>query len=178
MQTINPVDLNNPGQAENILDAVKVQLGGVPNIFATMANSPQVLEGYLAFAGSLKGGAIDAKTAEQIALAVAGSNACDYCASAHSALARGAGVDEAEIANNLHGRSADDRTAQLITFVRNVVANRGLVSNAEVDTLRDAGFDDQQLVEIIAHVGLNIFTNYFNHIARTEIDFPLVKSAA
>ncbi len=178
MQNIDRVDINNAGPAQPLIDAVKKQMGTVPHIFATMGNSPAVLEGYLAFSGALASGELSAALKEQIALTVAGQNQCDYCASAHSFLAQHAGVSESEIQNNLSAKSSDEKTSVILGFVQEVVSKQGVIDPLSVQSLRDAGVTDSELVEIIAHVGVNIFTNYFNHIAGTEIDFPVVNTKA
>lgn len=179
MPRIRPVDpASANAETKAVLDAVKAQIGAVPNILATFARSPQALKGYLAISDALSRGVLPAPLREQIAVAVAGANACDYCASAHSALGTKAGVDKAELARNLAGRSEAGRVQAVLNFVTRVVAERGHVTDADLQALRDAGYGDGEIVEIIAHVGVNIFTNYFNHIAQTEIDFPLVSTAA
>ena len=178
MPHIRPIDLENPGAAQDVVDSVKKAMGGVPNIFATMAHSPAVLSGFLGFNGALAEGVLSAGLREQIALAMAGENACDYCASAHTMIAKGAGVDEAEAARNLRGEASDAKVAAILSFVRTVVQTRAKVASNDVAALREAGVSDEELVEIIAHIGANTFTNYFNHIAGTEIDFPLVSTTS
>lgn len=176
MPNISPVDPDRPGPAADIVDTVKAKVGRVPNIFATMARSPAVLEGFLAFNGALDGGLLSPALREQIALTVAGANGCNYCASAHTAVARGAGVDRIEAALNLNGTATEPRTAAILGFAQAVVAARGRLpeSASTLNELRNAGVSDPEIVEILAHIGLNLFTNYFNHVVETEIDFPLV----
>ncbi|MEM7208962.1 MAG: carboxymuconolactone decarboxylase family protein [Pseudomonadota bacterium] len=176
MPNIQPIDTQNPGDAAEAVAAVKQAMGTIPNIFATMAHSPAVLEGFLAFNGSLAGGTLSPAVREQIALTIAGANTCDYCASAHTLLAKGAGLDEAEAARNLRGEASDARVQAILGFVQNAVANRGKVASDDVSALRASGVSDAEIVEIVAHIGVNIFTNYFNHIAATDVDFPLVSS--
>jgi uncharacterized peroxidase-related enzyme len=155
---------------------VKAKLGKVPNLLATMAQSPAVLEAYLGFSGALDNGSLDAKRREQIALTVAGVNGCDYCASAHSYIAGVLGIDADEVARNLAGGAKDHKTAAILRFVGNVIRERGRSTNnaSALNELRNEGVTDAELVEIIAAIALNIFTNYFNHIAATNVDFPLV----
>ena len=176
MPQIQPIDRTQPGAAADIIEGVRAKLGVVPNIFATMARSPAVLEGYLAFSDALGTGALNAAVREQIALAIAGANQCDYCASAHTLLAKGAGVAETEAHRNLRGEASNPKVAAIIAFARDVVETRGRVSEASLDQLRDAGVSDTEIVEVLAHIGLNLFTNYFNHVANTEIDFPVGKN--
>lgn len=177
MPDIAPIHLKNPGKAAELIDTVRARLGKVPNLLATMAQSPAVLDAYLGFGAALGKGVIDAKRREQIALTVAGVNACDYCASAHSFIARSVGVDDYEVTRNLAGESSDSKTAAMLRFAGAIVRDRGRLADnpSELNALRTAGVTDAEIAEIIANVALNLFTNYFNHIAGTEVDFPLVK---
>ena len=111
---------------------------------------------------------------EQIALAVAGFDRCEYCASAHTFLGKKLGLSEQETQQNLKGSSETPKVDSLIKFCLSILAKKGNVSDQELSAVRAAGFSDAQIVEIIANVCLNIFTNYFNHVAGTEIDFPKV----
>lgn len=178
MQNIQPVNINTATEAKDLLESIKSQMGVVPNIFATMAHSASALQGYLAFSEALGSGHLNQALREQIALTVGGENQCDYCASAHSFLAKHAGIDAAEINLNLNGKSQNQQTAVILKFVKEVVENRGVVDPSAIESLRSIGVTDAELVEIIAHIGLNIFTNYFNHLAGTAIDFPVVNTQA
>lgn len=178
MQYIATINPDAAGPATEILATVKKKLGTVPNMFATLANSPSTLEAYLAFSGGLENGLLSKALREQIALAVAGANQCDYCASAHTFIAKSLGVDSGEAARNLVAESGDPKTTVILKFVSDVVRNRAVFSDssAALDELRHVGVTEAEIVEIIANVSLNIFTNYFNHLAGTDIDFPLVSS--
>ncbi|RME68876.1 MAG: carboxymuconolactone decarboxylase family protein [Alphaproteobacteria bacterium] len=178
MQHIQRIDTANASpKAAELLSAVRKQMGGVPNILATMAQSPAALGGYLGFAGALAAGKLAPSLREQIALAVAGANRCDYCASVHTALGGKQGLSRDELSRNLRGRSAEPKTDAALQFVSRIVSARGHIAAADLAAVRDAGFDDEAIVEIVAHTALNIFTNYFNHVAGTEIDFPVVETA-
>ena len=174
INAINPEQAT--GKAQELLTAVKGQMGGVPNIFSTLAQSPASLEAFLNFNGALSQGTLTPALREQIALTVAGKNQCDYCASAHTLLGKGAGVAEEELQQNLAGSSADEKTRAALSFVSAVVENRGGVSDEQVDSVRAAGFNDDEIIEIVAHIAINTFTNYFNRVAQTEIDFPVVNT--
>lgn len=177
MQRIERIDqADAPAETADLLSQVKKQMGGVPNILATMAQSPAALGSYLGFAGALAGGKLSAGLREQIALTVAGANRCDYCASVHTALGGKFGISTDELDRNLQGRSSDPRVDGALRFASRIVATRGHVSDSDLAAVRDAGFDEEEVVELIANTVLNIFTNYFNHIAGTEIDFPLVRT--
>ena len=175
-----PADVASaPEAARPLLDAVKKQLGSAPNLFRIAANSPAALEGYLGLNGALAKGALDARTRERIALAVAEINGCDYCLSAHTYLATNlAKLDAAEIEANRAGRSHDVKADAAVKFAVQIARNRGHVAEADVATVKAAGFDDAQVVEIVAHVALNTLTNYLNEVLGTEIDFPVVRRAA
>lgn len=177
MTRIQPVT-NPEGKAADLFGAITKQMGSVPNIFKTMANSPATLEGFLGFSGALGNGVLSPALREQIALTTAGANGCDYCASAHTVMGKGAGLEADEITNSISGQANDAKTQAALTFARNITANRGNLSDGELQAVRDAGYNEAEIVEIIAHVGVNLFTNYFNHIAATEIDFPVVNTDA
>jgi uncharacterized peroxidase-related enzyme len=147
-----------------------------PNLLRTLAHAPAALEAYLGFGQALGKGGLDAKTREAIALTVAEVNGCDYCASAHSALGARLGVPPAELRANLEGRSTDPTLAAILRFARAVVVERGWVGDADLAAARAAGLDDGRITEVIAAVAANIFSNYVNHVARTEVDFPLVRT--
>ncbi|MGH9904003.1 MAG: carboxymuconolactone decarboxylase family protein [Pyrinomonadaceae bacterium] len=179
MSRIQPVNYEQAsGKAKQLLDAVKAKLGLTPNMMKTMAQSPAVLEAYLNFSNALEGGTLDAKLREQIALISAEINGCGYCASAHTAIGKMVGLGEDAILAARKGNSTDVRTDAALKFARNVIINRGEVSDADVQAVKDAGFSDGESGEIVANVALNIFTNYFNEIARTDIDFPRVQIGA
>lgn len=175
-----PADIGSaPTASQPLLEAVKKQLGSAPNLFRITANSPAALEGYLSLNGALAKGTLDARTRERIALAVAEINGCDYCLSAHTYLATNiAKLDAAEIAANRAGTSQDDKARAAVQFAARIVRNRGHVADADVAAVKAAGFDDAQVVEIVAHVALNTLTNYLNGVLGTDIDFPVVRSTA
>lgn len=164
-----------PAAARPSLEAVKKQLGSVPNLFRLVANSPAALEGYLGLNGALGKGQLDARTRERIALAVAEQNRCDYCLSAHSYLGSNlAKLDDAEIAANRAGGSNDARAAAAVRFATRIVRERGHVTDGDLEAVKAAGYDDAQVLEIVLHVALNTLTNYVNSVAATDIDFPVV----
>lgn len=169
----------SPSASQPLLDAVKKQLGVIPNLMKLIGNSPAALEGYLGLNSALKKGNLGAKTSERIALAVAEFNRCDYCLSAHSYLAtHAAKLDAAEIHANRLGQSQDTQAAVAVNFAQQVALQRGHVSGAQLAELHAAGFNDADIIEIVVHVALNTLTNYVNSVAQTEIDFPLVQAYA
>ena len=166
-----------PAASQPLLDAVERSLGVVPNLFRLIAQSPAALGGLLGLNGALSK-ALDARTRERIALAVAQVNGCDYCLSAHSYLGLNvAKLDEAEIALNRRGHSADPRADAAIVFAAKVASQRGRVGDADIAAVKLAGYTEAQIVEIVGLVALNVFTNLINNVAETEIDFPVVRAA-
>jgi uncharacterized peroxidase-related enzyme len=158
-----------------LLGRVRTKLGLIPNLFRVLANAPVALEGYLNFSEALAGGTLDNRLREQIALAVAESNLCPYCRSAHAFLGEKAGLSSEEIADAIRARASDRRTDAVLKLARTIIVQRGEVSDLELQRARSAGLTDGELVETVANIALNIFTNYINHVARTAIDFPEVK---
>ncbi len=166
-----------PEASKPILDAVHKQLGVVPNMFRLIAASPAALQGFTGNNGALAK-TLDVKTRERIALAVAQVNGCDYCLSAHSYLGLNlAKITPEEIALNRKGESGDAKADSAVRFAAKVVRERGHVSDGDIKAVRDAGFSDGQIVEIIAVTAENIFTNLLNVVAQTDIDFPVVHTA-
>lgn len=164
------------GGAGELLKDVRRKLGVAPNFVRTMANSPVVLEGYLNLAGALSKGTLSAKLREQIALAVGETNGCEYCVAAHSSIGKMVGLAEDAILDSRRGIGENSRDQAALQFARSVVLSRGRVRDHEFDYLRTLGFTDGEIAEIVGNVALNLFTNYFNHVAQTEVDFPPVSA--
>jgi uncharacterized peroxidase-related enzyme len=162
------------GKSKQLLEAVQAKLSITPNMTRVMANSPAVLETYLSFSGALAGGALNAKLREQIALEVGEQNACQYCVSAHAAIGKMTGLTDAEIGAAREANASSAKSAAALAFARQIVAKQGRATQADFDAVRNAGFTDGEIAEIIAHVALNIFTNYFNNTAGVEVDFPKI----
>lgn len=171
---IQILDSSADAETSGIFDAIRRKIGMVPNLYRVAANRPAVLRALLSANDSLSGGSFDAHTREAIALAVAKRNACDYCASAHSAIAAGLKIDADTIRDHLAGHAADARLQAILTLAVAIVDRRGRLADSELGTARAAGLSDADIVEILGNVVVNIFTNYLNHAADTDIDFPVV----
>ncbi len=162
------------GKAATLLAAVKGKLGIVPNMTRHMARAPAVLDAYLGFAGALAAGALTPALREQIALVTAQSNGCAYCLSAHTAMAKGAGLSPADAAAARDGEAADPKARAALRFAQVLLARHGRADSADIAALRTAGYDDGAIGEVIANVALNVFTNYFNNVTHPVVDFPVV----
>ena len=143
-------------------------------MFRAVANSPAALKNMWGAFGALGGGVLSAKLGEQLAVAVADRNACEYCLAAHTALGRKAGASAEEMRAAQGGESSDPKTNAALRFALKLVNGRGQVNDADVQVLRAVGYSDEEMVEILAHVALNLFTNYVNVAFAVPLDFPAV----
>ncbi len=177
MSRIPAVDpTSTEGKVHELLSGVKQSLGAIPNLYRVVAQSPAALEGVLGLTGALARGRLGPRLREQIALTVAEANACDYCLSAHTALGKGLHLSDAELTLARQGRASGPRDAAALRFAARVIERRGGVDDADLEEVRRAGFDDGQVVELVANAVLNVFTNYLNQVANTDIDFPVVRA--
>lgn len=173
MSRLDPITSENAeGKTVELLGSVKRKFGMVPNMIATMAQSPAAARAYLGFGSSLASGVLPAAVREQIALTVGQKNSCDYCVAAHSALGKGAGLSEEELLAARQATSSDPKTNAILKFAALVVEQQGKVCDEALADARSQGVSEAEISETVANVALNIFTNYFNHVAETEVDFP------
>jgi uncharacterized peroxidase-related enzyme len=172
LTAVNPAA--SEGKASALLGSVKAKMGVVPNMMKTMAHSPALLEGYLAFSGALAKGVLPAVVREQLALVVSQANGCEYCVSAHALFAGRAGLSPEQIAWAREGVAQDAKTQAVLSLALNILEARGDVSDEELDDAREAGLSDAEIAEVVGHVTLSTLTNYFNNLAHTELDFPRV----
>ncbi|WP_415899323.1 carboxymuconolactone decarboxylase family protein [Neptuniibacter sp. QD48_11] len=176
MSRINLVTNEQVNEEQQALyAAIEGQLGMVPNFLKVFANSPAALRAFLGLHGIANEGSLDLRTRERIALGLAEQNACEYCVSAHTAIGRKAGLSSSEIEANRSGSSQDAKAAVAVKFARSLAENNGAVTTAELLEVRNAGYNDAEIVEIITHVGMNVLTNILGKASRVEIDFPKVE---
>jgi uncharacterized peroxidase-related enzyme len=176
MARINLVTAESADPEQKALyDAIHAKLGMVPNFLKVLANSPAALKAFLGLHGIAGEGSLDPQTRERIALALAQQNGCEYCLSVHTAIGRKAGLHGAEIAANRAGTSQDEKAAVAVRFARSLVAHMGDVTSEEIQQMRNAGYSDSDIVEVISHVGMNILTNLLGKAGRVDIDFPKVE---
>jgi uncharacterized peroxidase-related enzyme len=162
------------GPAKALFEGVQKKLGVVPNLFRVLGSAPAALNGFLSLNGALAAGVFPANLREQIALTVAETNHCAYCLSAHSFIAGKLGLTQQDLADARQATAVDPRIDAILKLARSIVAQRGELGEAGLEQARKAGLTDGEIVETVAHVALNIFSNYINHIAGTVIDFPEV----
>jgi uncharacterized peroxidase-related enzyme len=173
MPRIQPVtDQTAPATAKPLLAAVKQQLGMVPNLFATIAQSPESLASLLTAMDALGKGAMSAREIELVNLYTSELNGCGYCISAHTALGKRAGLSADEIDRARTGDAPSPRERALLALVRRVVRTGGAAAGTELAQAREAGIADRDVIELLAHVALKTFTNAVALVAQTDIDFP------
>lgn len=173
------IELKNPettgGTHQKIFSQINGAFGTVPNMFKAIGNSEAALESMWTSFGALGKGKLGAKLGEQIAVLVADINRCEYCLSAHTVLGQKAGASAEEMSAAQGGESSDPRTQAALNFAKKLVQERASISKEDVETVKAAGFDDGEVAEILAHVALNIFTNYTNVAFDVPVDFPKVQ---
>ncbi|MCB9845950.1 MAG: carboxymuconolactone decarboxylase family protein [Phycisphaeraceae bacterium] len=171
MARLNVVDpAGATGRAREIFDGPLK--GKHFNLFKAMANSGAVLDAYLGMSGPLGKGALSAKEHEVVQLAVGSANNCDYCQAAHTAIGKMAGLSEGQTIEARRGTLSDARLDALANFALALHEKRGHVSDDDLTRVRGAGFTDAHIAEAVGSYALAVFTNYFNHVNQTEVDFP------
>ncbi len=166
---------NTSGEHKALFDQINNAFGVVPNMFKAIGHSSAALESMWTSFGALGKGVLGAKLGEQIAVLVADINRCEYCLAAHTVLGQNAGATAEEMAQAQAGQSSDTRTQAALDFAAKLVIDRANISKSDVDTVKAAGFNDAEVAEILAHVALNIFTNYTNVAFDVPVDFPKVQ---
>jgi uncharacterized peroxidase-related enzyme len=151
------------GPARDVLAELERRHGRASPMIRAMANSPAVLQAYRDFNRALKRTELSPQLRVIIALAVAEQNGCEYCVASYTAAARQLGLTEQEIADARRGRSADAQDQAALDLVRGIVTDARRVTDCDVETIREMGFSDAELAEIVATVALNQFTNAFNN---------------
>ena len=163
-----------PAASQPLLAQIHQAFGATPNMFKAVAQSPAALQSMWSAFGALGQGTLGPLLGEQIAVAIANRNRCEYCLAAHTALGRKAGASAQVMANAQMGHSDDPRTQAALSFALKVVEHRAQLTDGDVASLIEVGFSEEQIVEILAHVALNLFTNYINVALAVPVDFPSV----
>ncbi len=172
VKMVDPVQAT--GKSKELLTTLQNNVKSVPNLAKALANSPAALKAWMEFDGALAKGSLNAKLRQEIALAVGQKNGCEYCVSAHTAIGKAAGLTEQQILASRQGQGTSPKDTAALAFARELLEKRGQVPASSIQALRDHGFADGEIAEIVAHVALNIFTNYFNIALDVDVDFPRV----
>ncbi len=175
MSTIAPLaDADATPDTAAIFREAKARMGKAPNLLRVMAQAPAVLDVYWDGRAALAEGTLPAKVQEQIAIAVATANGCDYCLAAHTGAGRAAGLSATDLADAQIGRASDSHAAAILRFALTVNADHGRAGPAALEQARAAGLADAEMLEVIAHVAVSILTNSINNLVGTSLDFPRV----
>ena len=175
MSRIAPIDVTTAtGDAAAQLAAARKLFGTIPNLAATAAHSPPTLAAMLSLFSNLGRTPVGGRTGELIAIAVAQANGCGYCLSAHSPIGAKLGLSADALSAARQAQATDSRTVAILALPVYLNRSRGHVSDAALAAVRLAGLSDAEIVAIVGHVALNVFTNYLNSVAGTAIDFPSV----
>jgi len=174
MPRIDPIQIEDaPEASKAVLEQIKSSFGRVPNIFATLAHSPAALKALMGLFSALnEEGTLSGKAHEAIALRVGQKHGCKYCIAVHTAKAISVGADAEEAIGFRTGRSNEPKIQAVITLAETMVDNRGQLSDEDIQAAKDAGISNAELLETVAIVACNTFTNYVNALANTEVDFP------
>jgi uncharacterized peroxidase-related enzyme len=176
MARIQPIDDQTArGRSKELIGSVKSKLGWCPNIYLTLAHSPAALEGVLHLTQSLTGASVSPQDRERIALLTAQLNRCGYCLSAHALIGGMSGLSEDEIGSARRGDSLDSKSKAMLALAAEIISTQGNISDSALEEARSANLSEAEIVETVVIVAMNFLTNFFNHVAGTEIDFPKVE---
>lgn len=163
------------GHTKQLYGALKSKVGKVPNIYQGVASSARALEALLHIGGALEEGALTAAEMEAIRLVVSEAYGCEYCLAAHSLLGKKAGLTEHEVIGIRRGISNQPKLAALVTFVSAAIEPQAHVSDDQLRAVKAAGYGDAQIIEVLLTVAQTVFTNLFNRVHQTTLDFPSVR---
>jgi uncharacterized peroxidase-related enzyme len=159
-------------QTRKLLDLARAEFGLATNMMKTMAQSPAALEGYLNLSAALANGSLEPQLREAVGLAVAHAAGCEYSIAAHASLGRRTGLTDEEIIESSEARSSDPKIAAALKFAHDFTLSPGALGPDAVRRLREAGWRDPQIVELVALAALQLFGARFNRVAGTIVDFP------
>ncbi len=164
-------ELTAPAASVPVLTgAAKASGGRLPNFLAVLAGSPAALRAYARFSSELRGGRLSAATTERIGLAVAQHYASEPGLVLHQRRARKLHLGGDELARALRWDSADEREAALLRYLRSAIEQRGHVPIHLLEEAREAGWEDDELLEAIARVALEGFTAMVNEAGDIPVD--------
>ena len=160
---------------KNLFRKVEKSLGVIPNMFKCMGNSDVVLDGFLALNAGVGSGKLGPKNVKLIILATSELNECEYCAAAHTKMALDAGLlTEDECLNARRIKGPDAKSTKMLEFIKKIKLSNGKVSDDDIKEIKDAGYSDAEIVEMIGTIGLISIANYVSNVAQPDLDFPEV----
>lgn len=175
MPRITPADLDHANDKQKpLFDAVTKKMGQVPNVLKTLGHSPAALDAYLKLSAAQEESSFSAAERELLALAISAENQCSYCVSAHSAISSQLKLDEQTIEAAMSGKADDPKMQGALSLAKAITAKKGWVDDETLSEAKAAGLDATSIMDVVLAVAANTLTNYANHLAETDIDFPLV----
>lgn len=165
-----------PEQSRQIFEGIEKAVGMLPNIYAVIGNSANALNSYLTFSEAQKNGSFNAREREAIFLAVSEENGCNYCLSAHTAIAKMNGFSEEDTLQLRAGTYNDRKLSVITNLAKSIVINRGRADEDLVNVFYEVGYDEEALVDLVALVVEKTFTNYIGRLSKPAIDFPKAQS--
>jgi uncharacterized peroxidase-related enzyme len=167
------VDVTPSNQA--IFDKLQSGLGMVPNLYATFAHSPTALGDYLTLQN--RKSSLRTKEREVINIVVSQVNECEYCLAAHTVLGKMNGFTDEQIIEIRHGSASFDfKLNALAQFVEAVAEQRGKPTADQTEALFAAGYNRENLIDIVITIGDKIITNYLHGVTQVPVDFPTAPS--
>lgn len=154
-----------------IFDALKAQLGFVPNLYAAIGHSATGLGKYLAYQNAKT--SLTNKEKEVVNLVVSEVNGCRYCLSAHTVIGGMNGFTQAEIIDLRSGKSSNPKLNALVVLAKDITENKGRASAKNLQAFYDAGYTKGNLVDLMLQISDKIAMNYLHNLTQIEIDFPV-----
>ena len=177
MRRFTPMEIEEvPEELREVAGRLQPAGRGVPNFLRVLAKSPAAMKAYLSAEEALQRGRLASRQRTEISLAVAEINGSNYCLAAHENAGRRGGLSDEEIRMARSASADDARTGAMLRFVQAIVIQRGEVNDEDVGAIQAAGFSETEIIEVLANVALNVFTNYFNLLVQTEVDYPQVRA--
>lgn len=171
MWRLNPLETKESvRELQVVADRLHLPFNGIPNYLKHLARSTAAMKAYVEAEDALGKGQLTPQQRESIALVVAAINGSDYCLAAHTIAGRQAGLSEDEISATQNASAVNPKTETLLRFVQAIVLQRGELGDPDFAAVQKAGYSESEIIEILANVVLNIFTNYFNILVRTNLD--------
>ena len=152
------------GAVKQTLDEL-ARRGPLGPMIRGMANSSALLRGYLELSRAMKRSHLDRRVGERVSLAAQEWIGCDYCLAAHTEAARNLGLSETDIELARQGTATDAKVAALVAFAQQVAAAPSELSDEQVAELRELGWRDEQIADVVGLVALNVLTGSFNLVA-------------
>ena len=162
------------GQTQALYDAIKRAVGGVPNIYQGIGNSPAALDSVLYVGAALGKGQLSAAEVEAVKLAVSEAYGCNYCLAAHTLLGKKAGLTDEQALSIRRGAPPQPKLAALVKFVNTALQPKGRIADGDLRAVKAAGYNDAQVTEALLTVAHTVFTNLFNRVHQPPLDFPPV----